>query len=318
MSLDTDILEFIKEGKMNNMRHVFFINNPVTSIISKLIIEKYLIDTENILIISIRNSDTSLLNYTTYKLNKGSYDPYLEKFFWYSPSNKKISNFIGCDNFILYASWAYREVVNTLNNKFCKGHFYIEEGQHSYMDIKPYNPKKITLLDKLKINWKNRFSKTDSKGYYFRDDAFGFFALSSDAYPGVKKQQKIILDNLIELKKTYEPKLQGIKHIGITCASRRLKQNEWKTMIKKLMNKMINGGIIKLHPSFLSSNSRNRMIKIFNEINNPKFVLSDDNVIIELEMLYEKKILYGHQTSLSKYAEILNSKFIRLKLYNEN
>ena len=118
MSLDTDIREFIKEGNMNNMRHVFFINNPVTSIISKLIIEKYLINTENILIISIRNSDTSLLNYTTYKLNKGSYDPYLEKFFWYSPSNKKISNFIGCDNFILYASWAYREVVNTLNNKF--------------------------------------------------------------------------------------------------------------------------------------------------------------------------------------------------------
>ena len=43
--------------------------------------------------------------------------------------------------------------------------------------------------------------------------------------------------------------------------------------------------------------------------------LCNDDVIIEIEMLYEPKILIGPLTSLSKYAEAFGSKFENIDLY---
>ena len=37
----------------------------------------------------------------------------------------------------------------------------MEEGQHSYMDISPYDPSNINFYDRLIKNWKNRFSEVD-------------------------------------------------------------------------------------------------------------------------------------------------------------
>ena len=42
---------------------------------------------------------------------------------------------------------------------------------------------------------------------------------------------------------------------------------------------------------------------------------ADNNVILELEMLHEKKIIIGSQTSLSRYAIQLGSKFKNVDLY---
>ena len=74
----------------------------------------------------------------------------------------------------------------------------------------------------------------------------------------VPKEKKLILDNLNDLKNFYKPKLMGIKSIGLTCAQRRIQDNEWETMLRKLFKSMPEGGIVKIHPSFLTDNKKKR------------------------------------------------------------
>ena len=87
-------------------------------------------------------------------------------------------------------------------------------------------------------------------------------------------------------------------------------------MLQTLIDNMPDGGVIKLHASFLSNkNSKNRVNMIFREIAPNSISICDDKAIIELEMLYEKKELVGSLTSLEKYSEVFGSKFKKIKLY---
>ena len=56
-------------------------------------------------------------------------------------------------------------------------------------------------------------------------DIFLYSKMHSQKVP---KEKKLILDNLNDLKNFYKPKLMGIKTIGLTCAQRRIKDNEWE------------------------------------------------------------------------------------------
>ena len=80
---------------------------------------------------------------------------------------------------------------------------------------------------------------------------------------------------------------------------------------------MPNGGIIKLHPSFNSSDKlKNEIIKIVNEFSGINIKLCPEDIIIELEMLHEKKKLIGPRSSLSNYAKIFGSNYKAINLYN--
>jgi hypothetical protein len=137
-----------------------------------------------------------------------------------------------------------------------------------------------------------------------------------EAYPEVPKEKLYILNNFIDLKKFYNPILVGIKTIGLTCAERRLKKNQWRNMMQTLIDNMPDGGVIKLHASFLSNKkSRMRIHSIFEDIAPDSISICDEKAIIELEMLYEKKNLLGSLTSLEKYAEVLDSEFNNVILY---
>ena len=59
---------------------------------------------------------------------------------------------------------------------------------------------------------------------------------------------------------------------------------------------------------------RNQIKSIIKSFNNNLIKICPDNVIIEIEMLYEEKNLVI-LTSLSKYAESFGSKFINVDLY---
>ena len=103
------------------------------------------------------------------------------------------------------------------------GHNYIEQGQHSYMKIPLFNPKKLRLIDKFNINWKNKLSHRDEDAhFYFSDDAEFFIGINEDIYPCVPDNKKIILSNISSLKNLYKPKLKGVSFIGLTCATRRV------------------------------------------------------------------------------------------------
>ena len=79
---------------------------------------------------------------------------------------------------------------------------------------------------------------------------------------------------------------------------------------------MPNGGVIKLHPSFLANKKTQKRIElIFNNISPANISLCPNNVILEIEMLYEKKKIIGPQTSLNKYAKKFGSEFVNIKLY---
>tara|TARA_Y100000996_G_scaffold413500_2_gene401886 strand:- start:400 stop:1356 length:957 start_codon:yes stop_codon:yes gene_type:complete len=318
MKESVKIPNIIDKANSQNLTHIFLTVSPVTSLIYRMIVEKYSIDKNKIKVFSFRNTDTSIINYCVKKIKSKRYYRILEKFLWDSPNGRKISYSIGQNDYIVYCSWAFREANWLINNKKCKGHIYIEEGQHSYMNISSYDPTNISLTNKIKKNWKNRFSNIDEYGYYFRNDADAFIGLNNDIFPNISKTKKYYLDNLNEMKKYYKPKLLGISKIGLSCATRRVKEENWEEMLQKLFGYVGAGGAIKAHPSFsVSQQLRSKFKRTFDKLNTKNYFLCSDEIILELEMLFEPKILFGPQTSLSKYAKLLGSEFIDIKLYSE-
>mgnify|MGYP003387598403 CR=1 FL=1 len=308
----------ITQAKKNSWDHVFFVSNQTSLIISKLIIDNFKISLDNVRIISFRDIDTSLIKIEPFKVKVNIFDSYLDKLLWTSLAGKRILRELSnSKSFILYVEWASREAEKVLNSKNCRGHNYIEMGQHTYMQIPLFDPKKLSFVERFKKNWKNTLSNIDEYAhYYYRNDVNSLIGINEEIFPLISNQKKIILSNLNELKDIYSPKLNGIKVIGLTCASRRLKRDEWGNMIKKLISKLPDNAIVKLHPSFTTN------LKIFTEfrdlfysITKNKFSLCDNDVILELEMLHEEKLIIGPQTSLSRYANQLGSKFQKIELY---
>ena len=312
MVKNKQIPEIIKQALDRNWTHIFFVVNPITVLLTKMIINKYKIKSKNIKIFSFRDTDTSLINYSVTKINNRKYYRYLERFFFYYPTASLIKAQINSrgSNFILYTSWAYLNAEKIIEEDRCKGHIYIEEGQHSYMQIPEFNPNQLSWEDKFLRNWRNRFNKVDEIGFYFRNDSKCYIGINKDVFPRVPKKKIILLSDFISLKKDYKPKLFGISKIGLTCASRRIKREYWKTMFKQLIEEMKGEGVIKLHPSFTSSkNIDNEIRKVFDEIDSNNIVICSNDTNIELEMLFERKKIIGYKTSLSKYASIFGSKF---------
>ena len=103
----------------NSWDHVFFISNQISLINSKLIIEKFKINTQNIKIFSFRDIDTSIINVTPLKVEPKRFDSYIDKIFWESMSGRRIINELKKNNnkFILYVEWAYREAEKVINFK---------------------------------------------------------------------------------------------------------------------------------------------------------------------------------------------------------
>ena len=313
-----DLHKIITQSNQNDLHNVFFVTSPIVAIITKMIINYFNIKSENIFIISFRNTDLSFLNYKSMNIEPGKYDRYLEKILFYSPSGNRIQKKLDHlkKDYIVYAPLAFREVNWVLSSNKCKGHIYIEEGQHSYMKISPYNHFKINLYNKIKKNWKNRFSETDEIGYYFRDDCLGYIGMLPEAYPMIPKQRKIILNNIQDLKKSYVPKLAGIKNVGITCASRRLEKVTIEDMLNKLLAQLPDQSVVKPHPSFTVNNKIFRNFKkSFDRISQGRVYLCSSDTILELEMLFEPKKLIGSKSSLMKYAKYLGSTYESVKLY---
>ncbi len=308
------IPKLISTANENNWVHVFLVVNPIAASVSRLIKETYKLKESNILTVSLRETDLCVMEFNPMYLNDSLINKILLKFFGIQSNTKKILKRIGKDTkFILYASWAYNEtsqlpsVANLVSLSNCMGHIYIEEGQASYRPSKPFSPSKL-----------NRHKSTHAENLkdVYRDDAQAFIGILPEAYPEAPREKLYILNNFTELKKFYNPVLLGIKTIGLTCAERRLEKDNWRNMLQTLINNMPDGGVIKLHTSFISNQvSKNKIYSIFNDIAPDCISICDDKAIVELEMLFEKKILIGSLTSLKKYAKAFESEFNNVSLY---
>lgn len=313
-----DIPEIIKKSKNEELLNVFFVVSPVTAMIFRMIIDFYKINPKNVLLISFRNSSLDMFSIESLNVMPKSYDRYIEKLFFISPTGNIILNKIKKFNkkFLIYATSSYREVNWVLNDTMCLGHIYIEEGQASYMNWKPYAYNNMSLLTKIKNNWKNRIYKTDGIGHFYRDDAYAFIGISNESFPSIESSKKFLLKNFNDLKKYYKPIHMGIHNIGLTCADRRLDKSKWKEMFEKLAREMNYNGVIKLHPSFNVPKSKFKEIQsLFNSFDFSDLKLSPNNCIIELEMLYEEKYIYGPRTSIERYSKVFGSNFKHVKLY---
>ena len=311
------------EANDNDLLHVFLINGPVTSIVTRMIIDTYDLKENNFFIVCSRKTDTSLFNLLPFSANHYWYDRYFEKIFSISLKGLRILNAIleKKKNFILYSAWAELETEKIIASKFCKGHMYIEEGQTAYYKIKPFKYRKKFIISRTIINIYRHLTNTyvrftDDHEEHYRDDAQAFIGITSNAFPKMPKDKRYILDNYTTLKKYYKPKLLGVKTVGLTCAERRIQPQQWRTMLKALVARMPEGGVIKLHPSFSLDKKNVDILKsLLKEINAPSIRICDDDIIIEIEMLYECKKLIGPQTSLSIYADFFGSKFEDISLY---
>ena len=225
--------------------------------------------------------------------------------------------------FILYCDWDSREVLELLNSKRCIGHAYIEEGQLSFNRFKAY---KFTnnryaqwkRLKRWSHNIKNMTRESDIPNFNecFNEKAFAFFTIYKNAFPLMESKKKYNFKDFSSIKNNYKPQIMGKKNIGIICSPRRLKPNQWISSIKKIINVLPQKSTIKLHPEFYSNkNYLEKFIKIFSEYNSKEISICDSSIILEAEMLFEEKILYGPLSSLKTYAPLLGSKFIDIPLY---
>ncbi len=295
--------------------HVFLVVNPVSAFVSRMYIDKNSIQNKDILVCSMRKTDTSLLANKSFELSQNFFERILFKTLKTPILSNKLLNIIRKKNknFFIYCSWAFHESPNTpsinqiLKSELCLGHYYLEEGQLTYKKTKPYDPSHFKESSQRFI---------DDSEFIFRNDALGFIGILDGAFPEAPKDKRIMLDNFHSLKEIYKPKLIGFTTIGLTCAVRRVKEKNLENMLLTLVNNMPNGGVIKLHPSFNSTKKLRNMIEsIFDSIAPKNISLCPNNVFLEIEMLYEKKIIIGSQTSLKKYSEMLGSEFIDLDLY---
>lgn len=309
----------VKEAKRNEWLNVFLIASPTIAIIVRMIIDKYKLENNNILLVSIRSTNLDIFENTKIDLIQKKYDGYLEKIFFLSPKGIRIQNHIKKNNkkFLVYASWAYREVNWLLKSNSCVGHIYIDEGQGTYMNYIPFSYKKQNLFEKFLKNWKNRINVGDGSGDFYRDDAHAHIGMFENCYPKII-ENKYILDDFENLKKYYKPKLLGVKTIGLTCSASRLSFNQWGNMLKILAMEMGNKGIIKPHPSFTTSEIVYSKFKnVFKNVMGDKIKLCPPNVFIELEMLYENKKLIGPQSSLKRFSDHFKSEYKQVNLYNK-
>jgi hypothetical protein len=316
LKIHSKSISIIDHANDQNWDHIFFIVNPVTAILAKLIIERFKINKKNLIIYSLRNTDVSIIGNEYKHLKKSIFKRLLIKLGFNPVSNDVLNNLKKRNNpFLLYCSWFFRESISTpsinriLKSELARGHLYIEEGQATYRPSKPF---------KMNEQAKEIHTHAESFKQMYRDDAYGFISILKEAFPEVSNEKKLVLDNLNDLKIFYKPKLVGIKYIGLTCAQRRIADNEWETMLKKLFKSIPEGGIIKIHPSFLTDYSKRKKIlaicsKLQDEYKN--IGLCDDDVILEIEMLYEKKELIGSITSLEVYANNFGSGFKNVELF---
>lgn len=312
-----EIPGIISESK-DKLLHVFFVASPILGIVSRTIIDNYKIRNKNVLIISFRDTPLILFNHKNLNVTSTKVDRYVEKLFFDSPGGRKVYKKIKLQNkeFIIYSGWAYREVNYLLRKKNCKGHIYIEEGQGSYMNFMPYDIKKMTLIDKIKFNWRNRVNPMDGQGAFFRDDVKAYIGLSQESFPKAPDSKKYVLKNLYSIKIYYKPKIFGQKTIGLTSSNSRLpKIDDWKRMLNNLIKNLPEKSLLKPHPSFTSNNSVFFKFKnLFDELNNKDITLLGSDVFLEIEMMYEKKNIIGPQSSLFRYAKLIGSNYKQINL----
>lgn len=304
-------IENLKRTINNDAKHIFLISNPIFEVISYLWIKTLAIRKEQITLINLRQGSSNLikLNHEYFKrrffdrlLNKLGMDSYSKKVLkWVTKNNK---------NFYIYCSRLHPEALHLLRHKNCLGHFYIDEGQISH------SPRKIFDKD-YKPDDTSSFSKfAFDREFHFRNDALSFIGIDNEVFPLADKNKKIILSNLNLVKKIYKPYLIGKKTIALIPAPRRIEKISFYKFIENFITLIPDYSCIKFHPGYQYNDPKLKELQ--NKINlkfNKNFLVCSNKTILEIEMLFEKKIIYGSKCSLQTYSKLFGSTYELISTY---
>jgi len=320
-----NLQDFKEIAKNKEFNHIFFLSSPIVVFISKLIIEEFSIPEKNIFVVPFRNTNTDLISNNLINQESSLIDRVIKKYFLFSYQGiklrKKVETF--SNKFILYSDWDNRETLELLNSKNCFGNAYIEEGQLSFHKFYEYPFKRNRILQWMRLfRWNQNIKKMPREAdvpvfnEIFNDKAFGLFTISKKAFPYINNEKKYIFKDFEAIKKSYRPRILGTKNIGIMCSPRRFKNEDWEITINNFIDLLPNKSAIKLHPAYFANDKYlDKFIKIFNKNNFKNLTICDNSIILEAEMLFEKKTLYGPMTSLNTYAPLLGSEFIDISIY---
>jgi len=298
----------IEEGIL----HVFFLQNPVALIMSLMIADAYEIPTNRIVGVSIRQTDTTFTGFAELPLRTGRFDRYINRLSGRNLAGVRLRRELERlgQRYIVYASWHYAEVEEVTASRSCVGMITVEEGQLSYYNSLPYPH---TFGNRWRFRKKRIAAGTPN--LYFREDAAAFIGLSPDSFPGVPKDKRFVLDNLAVAAQRYRPQLMGRRSIGLMPAPSRLAPSDVLPAIEKLAKAMGGSGTIKMHPGYRSERyySEETFSRYLHSVADGRITLCPESVIIELEMLSERKRLFGSRTSLSRYAKMFGSSFVQVE-----
>ena len=189
MKISKETSSIIHHANDQDWEHIFFIVNPVTVILTKLIIEKFNLNRKNITIYSLRHTDISLIKGEHKHLKKSLFYRLLIKL-GLTPVSQEVLKSINKKNkpFLLYCSWCFHESIATpsinrmLESNLSKGHFYIEEGQATYRPSKPFKvSKKVREIH----------SHAESFKQMYRDDSHGFISILEGAFPEAPVEKRL-------------------------------------------------------------------------------------------------------------------------------
>lgn len=305
----------IEKNREEDCLHIFLIHNPVAIIMATMMVDAYGIPVDSARAVGIRNINTEMTGFREFQLRASRYDRYVNRISGRDLAAWKLRREIlnSCSRYIVYASWAYPEVEELLASRRCLGHIVFEEGQQSYYRSPTYRP---SLFN----SWLFRRGRIlgGSIEHYFRSDASAFVGLTPEAFPLIPRARRYTLSNLDSMARKYTFRLRGVSAIGLMPAPRRLAPADVFPAIDRLIDTMQGQGVIKMHPGFLSERFYVpvQFAQYIAERSAGRVGLCPDDVLLEMEMLLEKKQLYGARSSLSRYAELMGSSFIPVTFEN--
>ncbi|MBO6577038.1 MAG: hypothetical protein JJ896_15280 [Rhodothermales bacterium] len=145
---------------------------------------------------------------------------------------------------------------------------------------------------------------------YFPDGGSGFLAMLPAAFPWVDEEDRYLVQEFDHIREVYTPGLRGVEAIGVLPAPRRISDDNREYVLESILRHLKSPSVVKFHPGFshypdLESWFRSRL----DEETKGRVQRCDDSIVLEAEMLFERKRLYGPRSSLQRYAEFFGSQY---------
>jgi len=252
---------------------VFIVNNQITALVTKSVIDLYSLATSKVYIIYLRGLKFDFLeDYTS--------------FYHFTDVDKTLITVSKVFNSgHLFTPWMFdlpEKMVKIFKMQFS----YIEEGTLSYSSFHEY-----ALMP-----WfvRKYLLKTSSKNWFFKRGAFQYYSITESAFLNRSKVIVPVSD------KGYNYFLKDGDVIILVPPIHRFSNFDLDQFLK-FINENYVGNYIKFHPSFGEISSKKREL-----IKSLGFSILDHNCILELEMIRSHIEFYGTFSSVRIYSDLFN------------